>query len=98
MDYHFYVNSQKDDRGRLVGFDGYQPGHTLRLAYKGQVDSADDLHACEYLFGQFNINHPADYRDRSMSVGDVVVLDGRAYACAVTGFQSIAMPLALSGG
>lgn len=93
--FKFYVNVQRDAEGRWLGFSGYQTGHELKLAYGGSVEADSDLVACERLFERFNINHPSDYRDRSMSVGDVVVLhsvksfSGVAYSCESFGFKPI---------
>jgi hypothetical protein len=93
MKYRFFVNVEKDEQGRNVGFFGYEAGHALELAYQGEVDAPDDLTCCEWLFERFNIAHPVDYRNRSMSVGDVVVLDGgKAYTCANIGFREIILP------
>src|SRR5215469_17665130 len=52
------------------------------------TDDSTDAHACEYAFlAQGNNPTGAKVRrDRqSMSVGDVVVVDGRAYVCAIAG-------------
>jgi hypothetical protein len=99
MKYLFLVNQQKDGEGRLVGFFGYESGHKMELAYKGTLpgDSREDLEACEILFRMFNVERPADYRNRSMSVGDVVVLQEwlelpRAYACLAYGFGPVTIP------
>jgi len=93
MKYRFYVNVEKDAEGRLLGFFGYQPGQALELAYTGEVATPIMLKACEILFEQFNINHPADYRNRSMSVGDVIVFAGNAaFACDPIGFSQIELP------
>ena len=92
MHYQFLVNIEKDGAGRWLGFSGYQQSHALQLAYAGAVDAHNDQHACNLLFEQFNIGHPADYRGRSMSVGDVVLLDySRAYAVKGIGWDRIAI-------
>lgn len=41
----------------------------------------------EHLFMIFNNKHPANYRARSLSVGDVVELDGKLYLCSVFGYK-----------
>ena len=66
----------------------------MKLAYSGEVEAATPLQAASVLFERFNIDHPADYRNRSMSVGDVVVLsrNGKeivAYACESVGWTDI---------
>ena len=85
MRYEFYLNTAKDVNGIPVGFFGYRDGHELVLAYKGDTVDGTQLDVCEDLFSKFNINHPEDYRNRSMSVGDVVVLSDKqgTYAYAV---------------
>lgn len=35
----------------------------------------------ESLFEIFNLNHPDDYEARSLSVSDIVVLEGKVYYC-----------------
>jgi hypothetical protein len=99
MKYLFFVNVQKDAEGRLVGFfDGYKQGHALELAYSGEVDAADEMQACSLLFEKFNIDHPRDYRNRSMSAGDVVVLNNRnAYSCESVGWKEVPLPLEAEG-
>jgi hypothetical protein len=53
----------------------------------------EERDACNRLFEKFNINHPSDYRNRSMSVGDVIVFDNRrAYACESVGWKEIPIP------
>jgi YodL-like protein len=93
LKYLFFVNVQKDGDGRWVGFLGYQSGHALELAYHGAVEAEHERHACNQLFEKFNINHPRDYRNRSMSVGDVIVIDHRkAYACESVGWKETPVP------
>jgi YodL-like len=95
MKYRFFINQETDEQGRLVGFFGYQPGHKLELVYAGEVEAGGStLHVCEELFYMFNVNRPKDYRNRSMSVGDVLLLteeDGyvRAFSAESVGFREI---------
>ncbi|MGW6332149.1 hypothetical protein [Nocardia rhamnosiphila] len=84
-----------------VAFTGYQPGAPLVLAYTLTLPTAhtvDDLQALDRVFAIFN-GHPAYDKDdehtrawydsglRSLSVGDVIALDDRSYACAAVGWQ-----------
>jgi len=96
--YQFYLNQQKDEAGRLVGMmDGYQFGHAMELADAGETydpaDPSDDSEVLEDLYETYNNVHPAHYRNRSMSVGDVVVLGlgdrVRAYAVDTCGFKKL---------
>ena len=68
--------------------------------YSGTVSSLDEngnpiktSEVLESLFEKFNLQHPADYRGRSMSVSDVVVLheNGRdtAHFCDSIGFVEV---------
>jgi hypothetical protein len=97
----FYWNGQRDAAGRLVGFlDGYRPGDKLEIAYQGfvlihGVDEARSLPAlltvAESLFAIFNDDdrRPACYRGPSMSVGNVVEIQGVCYAVASVGFERV---------
>ena len=67
--------------------------HAYRYAkvYEGETNIAvetDDKVVLEGLFHRFNCDHPADYRARSLSVSDVVVLDdARIYFCDSVGWR-----------
>ena len=39
------------------------------------------------IFRQLNVDHPEDYHRRSLSVGDVVILNGRPYRCNGDGWS-----------
>lgn len=43
----------------------------------------------EKVYTIFNTTHPAGYCGRSLSVGDVVKLEGNYYLCAAIGFQQV---------
>ena len=65
--------------------------------YSGEIDletyddegNEDVYHTLEYLFDMFNIFRPEDYKGRSMSISDVVELDGKYYYCDPVGFIEI---------
>ena len=58
---------------------------------EGQINDYTDL--LDALFQKFNVSHPYDYLQRSLSVGDVVVFEtakgDRAFACKGAGWDSI---------
>lgn len=58
-----------------------------------RTDAVDDytspIDYLEELFREFNIDHPADYTGRSLSVSDVVILDGVAYFCDDFGWKKL---------
>ena len=94
--YDFFLNETFDPTRAYSNFDGYRPGVILDKAYSGEVDAATPEAACEALFAKFNCEHPADYKNRSMSVGDVLMLtDGVRvlyFACESVGFKKIGDP------
>lgn len=67
------------------------------LVYSGaitpsDIDSDDEsliIDVLEDLFFEFNCNHPKDFRGHSLSVSDVVVLDGNKYYCDSVGWKKI---------
>lgn len=52
-------------------------------------DKWTDAEILEWVFTLLNIDHPADYKRRSLSTGDIVGLDGRYYACQPLGWARI---------
>ncbi len=60
-----------------------------QCVYTGTVNSDRPQAALEALFVQFNRHHPADYRGYSLSMGDIVWLDGNAYYCDTVGWVSL---------
>lgn len=59
------------------------------LAYMGELDSADEDCAIGELFEKFNICIPDDYKFRSLSSGDIVVVNGTMYYCKSIGWDKI---------
>jgi hypothetical protein len=73
-------------------FWAYHPDAILRCAYRGTMElPADDQQALNQIFSAFNRDErPDGYRDRSLSVGDVVTLDSQSsYAVAGVGFEPL---------
>ena len=74
---------QRKNGGRI-------PAEIYRVVFEGELD----IHSLEDAFYIFNMRHPASYQGRSMSVSDVVELQGPDhepsfhYCCSV-GFQQI---------
>lgn len=61
------------------------------LVYAGKINNCD--YPLEELWRTFNLHHPADYRGRSMSVSDVVVLhdkeEAKTFFCDSIGWKEI---------
>lgn len=72
----------------------YKAGDTMFLAITYQ-SGADDMVICNHAFERFNIGSDPiaqEYRRhgfRSLSVGDVVAIDDRAYSCDSFGWSLI---------
>ncbi|MDN5757920.1 MAG: hypothetical protein L0H59_05220 [Tomitella sp.] len=97
-----FHNAAVDDEGRQLGVFGYQPGQPMALVFRaGLPDSLTGAKALESLFEEFNIgdDRPAGgayrtvYGLRSLSVGDIVELDGTYYACGSCGWSQQPEPL-----
>jgi hypothetical protein len=86
ISYMLFLNEHKDSEGRSRAMmEGHCIGDPLVLAYTGVVESArtkktiadignDEIfNLADSIFLQFNIEYPDDYRNRSLSVGDVVI-------------------------
>lgn len=67
-----------------------------RAVYEGEMETRpderpDSPRILEEIFARFNLDHPADYEGRSLSVGDVVEFPdvGSAYFCDDFGWKKI---------
>lgn len=77
-----------------TGAGAYESSDELRCAWQGEIEGDNDKTILNRAFEIFNINHPDDYHDRSLSVGDVVAIledgsDARCYAVASVGFTPV---------
>jgi hypothetical protein len=59
------------------------------LTYEGEIEVEDVNKTLEDLFTKFNINRPADFKGHSLSVSDIVELDGKYYYCDNVGWTEI---------
>ncbi len=73
-------------------FESYHPDHDMAIAWNGFEDTdSTDSEILEFVEYRFNMDHPPNYRNRSLSVGDVVSIDRRAYACERVGWRKLPM-------
>jgi hypothetical protein len=96
-----FLNRQEDDEGRLAiftrfrGEDAYQEGDALELVLTTTVSGDSKEEVLNKTFALTNrgsgtfIGDEA-YPQRSLSVGDVVALDGERFAVAWVGFSALA--------
>ena len=70
-----------------------------RMVYKGELNSTlpNDT-ALELIFRKFNVNHPMDYAGRSLSVSDIVELEGKFWYCDDSGWIELPIGTVLNGG
>jgi YodL-like protein len=93
------------ERGAQGFLDGYKEGNAMFNVYQGivsdKLDGDEPEHVANWVFETFNVNHPVDYRNRSMSVGDVVVITNHigeascsetAWACESLGWRQVSIP------
>lgn len=78
MEYDYFIT-----QAGFVDVDSfnYKKVHSTQLNL-----SSNDMVACEQLFTLFNTNIPENYKARSLSVSDIIVLDGKEYFVDSVGF------------
>jgi len=85
MDLSFVDNTEyKFKRTDIVNYN---------CAYYGQIKAKSFRDVPDKLFEMFNINHPKDYLGRSLSVGDIVIVNGMMFICCGIGFKEIEFDL-----
>ena len=62
-----------------------------KKTYEGDLEtiSTNPIDILEELFELLNINHPADYKGHSLSVSDIILLNGKYYYCDAHGWEEI---------
>lgn len=60
-----------------------------KLVYVGETEVKDVNKTLEDLFTIFNIKRPVDFQGHSLSVSDIVELDGKYYYCDNVGWTDI---------
>ena len=59
------------------------------VVYEGELDYLEMPDALEELFKIFNIKRPKDFEGRSMSISDIVEVDGKNYYCDDIGWKEL---------
>ena len=59
------------------------------VTYEGELDYPEMPDALEELFKIFNIKRPKDFEGRSMSISDIVEVDGKNYYCDDIGWKEL---------
>ena len=70
---------------------GFDKDKDYQTVYEGDVIPNENgpIATLDDLFYTFNCNHPTDFRGHSLSVSDIVELDGKAYYCDSAGWEEI---------
>ena len=59
------------------------------VVYEGELDCPEMPNALEELFEIFNVKRPKDFERRSMSISDIVEIDGKNYYCDFVGWEEL---------
>ena len=59
------------------------------VVYDGELDCPEMSSALEELFEIFNNKRPKDFERRSMSISDIVEIDGKNYYCDFVGWEEL---------
>ena len=60
-----------------------------KLVYEGSIKSDSDINILNKLWDVFNLDHPHDFRGHSMSMSDVVQINGKRYYCDSRGWKEL---------
>lgn len=90
-----YQITEKSAR-RAYGFESYDfaKEHGFDFTdytamWTGETYGANDTEMLENLFCEFNTNRPVNFTGHSLSVSDIVALDGTYYYCDSFGWEKI---------
>ena len=59
------------------------------VVYEGELDCPEMPNALEELFETFNVKRPKDFERHSMSISDIVEIDGKNYYCDFVGWVEL---------
>lgn len=59
------------------------------LIYEGTINNADPETILDDIFYKFNIDHPKNFNNRSLSSGDIVEINNIYYLCLSVGWKKI---------
>ena len=98
MKYQYQIWQLKENFVRELGFRSYDKvednffKENYSEVYQGdlEVKSGERIYeVLEDLFRIFNVHRPADFKGHSLSVSDVVVVNGRAFYCDKVGWVEV---------
>ena len=78
-----YAFSHYDWCKDKINLDDYE------VVYEGELECSEISDALEELFEIFNVRRPEDFKGRSMSVSDIVEVNGDNYYCDAFGWVKL---------
>lgn len=95
-----FLNREEDDEGRLAIFARfrdevtYQAGDKLESVFSYEVSAEDRPEALARVWSDFNRGSPTfvgdeAYPQRSLSMGDVVEVDGKRFSPVMAGWKEV---------
>ena len=84
----YQINSERD-KERQKFFDLKEGANPNPSIYDEVFDAEIDETDLEAIYARFNTNHHPLFRGHSLSVSDVVVMDGKANICQGVGFREV---------
>lgn len=103
----FQLDSENSKVARDIQFMGYDfvkennINLTLDLykkVYEGTIHSErseffdNSTEICDHIYLKLNFNHPADFKGHSLSVSDIVMINGRYFYCDDHGWTEVKFP------
>jgi hypothetical protein len=92
---HYKIKQIKDIKNCDYSFEWWDWAkekfslNDYEVVYEGEIEGDNSNMILEELFEIFNIRHPEDFRGHSLSVSDVVELDGVNYYCDSAGWVKL---------
>lgn len=92
---HYKLKQLKDLKNCDYAFSWWEMAkdkfdiNDYEVVYEGDIEGTKPNQILETLFEIFNIRHPEDFHGHSLSVGDVVELDGVDYYCDSIGWINL---------
>lgn len=99
MEHSYQILQLKEEKRNLL-FNRYEEVKetfdisNYNVVYEGKILSTDDVKPMtilEHLFHRFNAQRPSDFKGHSLSISDVILLDGECYYCDTFGWEYIVM-------
>lgn len=75
----------------IIDLKDYKLAYSSTIILRDEQAKFDVSEELEKIYERFNINHPIDYKSRSLSIGDIVKLKDDYYYVKSIGFEKLQM-------